>query len=66
MCIRDRSWPEKQYPKQKTARLLETLFNAEEIPGKINNKSVRYIAVDQQEVNKPIVRKNKMKEPPFA
>ena len=66
MCTVAKSWPEKQYPKQKTARLLETLFNAEEIPGKINNKSVRYIAVDQQEVNKPIVRKNKMKEPPFA
>ena len=64
--IRSKLWPDKQYPKQKTARLLETLFKAEEIPGKINNKSVRYIAVDQQEVNKPIVRKNKMKEPPFA
>ena len=64
--LRTKSWPDKQYPKQKTARLLETLFKAEEIPGKINNKSVRYIAIEQQEVNKPIVRKNKMKEPPFA
>ena len=64
--IRTKSWPDKQYTKQKTARMLENLFGAKEIPGKINNKSVRYIAVDQQEVNKPIVRKNKMKEPPFA
>ena len=59
-------WPDKQYSKQKTARMLETLFNAEEIPGKINNKSVRYLSIKQQDVNKPIVRKTKMKEPPFA
>ena len=46
--------------------MLETLFDAEEMPGKINNKSVRYISVKQQDVNKPIVRKTKMKEPPFC
>jgi hypothetical protein len=64
--VRTKLWDTKKYTKAKTARMLETLFGAEEIPGKINNKSVRYIAVKQQEVNKPIVRKTKMKEPPFA
>ena len=52
--------------RNKTARMLENQFNAVEIAGKINNKTVRYYVVKQQEVNKPIVRKDKMKEPPFA
>jgi len=64
--IRSKSWPDKQYPKQKTARLLETLFEAEEIPGKINNKSVRYMALKTVKLDKPNTRKDKMKEPPFA
>ena len=64
--LRTKLWDTKKYTKAKTARMLETLFGAEEIPGKINNKSVRYLAIKQQEVNKPIVRKTKMKEPPFA
>ena len=64
--VRTKLWDTKKYPKSKTARMLETLFGAEEVPGKINNKSVRYISVKQQDVNKPIVRKTKMKEPPFA
>ena len=64
--LRTKSWPEKQYPRNKTARMLENQFNAVEIAGKINNKTVRYYVVKQQEVNKPIVRKDKMKEPPFA
>ena len=37
-----------------------------EISGKINNKSTRYMCVTQLEMNKPIVRKDAMKEPPFA
>ena len=46
--------------------MLENLFGAKEVAGKINNKSVRYIEVSQQDINRPIVRKDKMKEPPFA
>lgn len=64
--LRTKSWPDKNYPKNKTARMLENQFNAKEITGKINNKTVRFYMVDQQEVNKPIVRKDKMKEPQFA
>jgi len=64
--IRTKSWSDKQYTKQKTARMLEHLFKAEEIQGKIDGKSIRYMAVKQQEIQKPIVRKDNMKEPPFA
>ena len=46
--------------------MLETLFDAEEIPGKINNKSVRYISVKQQKLTNLLQEKTKMKEPPFA
>ena len=64
--IRTKIWDTKKYQKQKTARMLENLFGAKEVAGKINNKSVRYIEVSQQDINRPIVRKDKMKEPPFA
>ena len=55
----------KKYPKQKTARMLETSFDAEEIPGKINNKSVRYMALPTLKLDKPNTRKDKMKEAPL-
>jgi len=64
--LRTKQWPDKQYTKQKTSRMVLTMFNGKEISGKINNKSTRYMCVTQQEMNKPIVRKDAMKEPPFA
>jgi len=64
--IRTKIWDTKKYPKQKTARMLETLFDAEEIPGKIANKSVRYMALPTLKLEKPNIRKTKMKEAPFA
>ena len=64
--IRTKIWDTKKYPKQKTARMLETLFDAEEIPGKINNKSVRYMSLPTLKLDKPNTRKDKMKEAPFA
>jgi hypothetical protein len=64
--VRTKIWDTKKYPKQKTARMLETLFDAEEIPGKINNKSVRYMALPTLKLEKPNTRKDKMKEAPFA
>ena len=51
--VRTKIWATKKYPKQKTARMLETLFDAEEIPGKINNKSVRYMALPTLKLDKP-------------
>ena len=64
--VRTKIWDTKKYPKQKTARMLETLFDAEEIPGKINNKSVRYMSLPTLKLDKPNTRKDKMKEAPFA
>ena len=45
--------------KQKTARMLETLFDAEEIPGKINNKSVRYMSLKTVNLDKTKDKKRK-------
>ena len=64
--IRSKLWPDKQYTKQKTARMLETKFDAEEVPGKINNKSVRYMSLKTINLDKPSTRKQKLKEVPFA
>ena len=41
--LKTKSWPEKTYPKQKTMRLLESLFNAEVDTPKINNKTIRVL-----------------------
>ena len=64
--VRTKIWPDKQISKQKTARMLETMFDAEEIPGKINNKSVRYISVKTVNLDKPKIRKEKMKGATFC
>ena len=63
--LRTKQWPEKQYTKQKTSRMILMQFKGEEILGKINGKTTRYMAVSKQEINKPIVRKEKMKKAPF-
>jgi hypothetical protein len=63
--LRSKQWPDKQYPKQKTSKMLETMFKAKEVVGKINNKGVRYMRISQLDINKPIVRKEKMKRAPF-
>ena len=46
--------------------MLETLFDAEEITGKIDNKSVRYMSLPTVKLDKPNTRKDKIKEVPFA
>ena len=45
--------------------MLEKQFGAEEIGGKINKKSVRYIQISEVELNKPIIRAKKIEDPPF-
>ena len=64
--VRTKIWDTKKYQKQKTARMLETLFDAEEITGKIEGKSTRYMSLPTVKLDKPNTRKDKMKEPPFA
>ena len=56
----------KKISKTKNSKNVETLFDAEEIPGKINNKSVRYMSLPTLKLDKPNTRKDKMKEAPFA
>ena len=46
--------------------MLETLFDAEEITGKIRNKCTRYMSIKQSRLTTQHKRKTKMKEPPFA
>ena len=64
--IRTKIWDTKKYQKQKTARMLETLFDAEEITGKIDGKSARYMSLPTVKLDKPNTRKDKMKEAPYA
>ena len=64
--VRTKIWDTKKYQKQKTARMLETLFDAEEITGKIDGKSARYMSLPTVKLDKPNTRKDKMKDPPYA
>jgi len=46
--------------------MLETLFNAKETTSTLDGKSTRHLMIDQVDIDRPIVRKDKMKEAPFA
>ena len=63
--LKSKSWPERTYPKNKTIRLLEDLFKAKEKVVKINEKSVKVWTVQDIDLDKPLVRKNKKKPAPF-
>ena len=63
---RTKSWPDKTYPKQKTMRLLEELFSAIELTKSIDGKNTRIIKMDIVKLERPNVRKTKMKDEPFA
>lgn len=64
--LRGKTWPDKTYPKQKTNRLLEQLFSAKEVEGKIDKVQTRYIQMETIKLSKPNVRTTKLKEAPFA
>ena len=64
--VRTKTWPDRIYPKQKTARLLTRLFSAKEVSGKIADKSARYIEMQTIKLDKPNTKKEQMKEAPFA
>jgi phosphoglycolate phosphatase-like HAD superfamily hydrolase len=63
---RTKSWPDKTYPKQKTMRLLEELFSAIELTKSIDGKNTRIIKMDIVKLERPNVRKTKMKDEPFV
>ena len=60
---RSKSWNVKY---ETTMRMLETLFNAKETTSTLDGKSTRHLMIDQVDIDRPIVRKDKMKEAPFA
>jgi hypothetical protein len=55
----------KNYPKQKTLRMLDTLFSAIETNIKIDGTSSRVMKMETVKLEKPNVRITKMKEAPF-
>jgi len=63
---RSKSWPDKTYPKQKTMRLLEELFSAKEIVENVDKKNTRMIKMETIKLEKPNLRKDKMKDVPFV
>ena len=63
---RSKSWPDKTYPKQKTLRLLESLFDAKENTKSIEGKNTRIIEMKTIKLDKPNLRKTSMKDVPFA
>ena len=61
--LRTKSWPDKTYPKQKTLRLMQSLFGIEEIWKKIP-KNTRVMSMKTIKLERPNVRINpKEKEP---
>ena len=46
--------------------MMQVMFDAAEVTGKIDNKSVRYFTLPTIKLDKPNTRKDKMKEVPFA
>ena len=64
--LRTKVWDTKKYQKQRTARMMQVMFDAAEVTGKIDNKSVRYFTLPTIKLDKPNTRKDKMKEAPFA
>jgi len=71
--IRSKTWPEKNYPKNKTIRLLQDLFNAKTDVRKISSKdgkdvkekSVKVWKIEKIEVEKYIPRRIEKKAAPF-
>jgi hypothetical protein len=60
--LRSKSW---NIGKNTTMRMLETLFDAKEETSSLDGKNTRHLIIKQLEVDKPIVRKDKIKDAPF-
>ena len=60
--LRSKSWNIKY---EATMRMLETLFGAKEEISNLEGKNTRHLIIKQLEVDKPIVRKDKIKDVPF-
>ena len=63
--IRTKSWPDKTYPKNKTMRLVQNLFDGKQVFKKIDEKTERIWEVNKIELDAIHIRKNKAKDAPF-
>ena len=63
--LKTKSWADKTYPKQKTLRLLETMFEVKEKLPKIDGKTYRVLEMDTIKLDKPNPRKLKVEEEPW-
>jgi len=62
---RTKSWPDKTYPRQKTLRLLDQLFEAKEEVVKIENIAHRVLKMETIKLDKPNIRQTKLKKASF-
>ena len=63
--LRTKSWPEKTYPKNKTTRLMETLFGMTEVQRKLKGKNTRFMSMETIKLDKPNIRINKKQKEPW-
>ena len=64
--VKSRAWPDKTWPQRRVTKKITDLFGTKEVVKKINNKSIRCMEMDTISLDKPMVRKENMKEPDFA
>jgi len=62
---RTKSWPDKHYPRPKTLRLLEQIFEAKEETIKINGTNNRVLGMPTIKLEKPNIRQTKLKKAAF-
>ena len=63
--LKTKSWADKTYPKQKTLRLLQIMFEVKERYLKIESKTVRTLVMETIKLEKPNPRKLKVEEEPW-
>ena len=63
--LKTKSWAEKTYPKQKTLRLLEIMFEVKERFTKIESKTYRILVMQTIKLDKPNPRKLEVEKEPW-
>ena len=63
--MKTKSWAERTYPKQKTMRLLQSLFEAKEDTPKVGVKTVRLLKMPTVKLERPNPRTTKVEKSPW-
>ena len=63
--IKSRSWQEKTYPKNKTVRLLQQIFRAEEGFPKVDGKTIRCIIIKKVDLESITPTQHEVKKEPW-